>query len=172
MSGASLSALSREPGLDKVSIFGNRETGTGKRWLTSALENVYEAIVGAIALDGGYEAAQNFVAATLLCHMTADMANVPENPKSELQERLQEHHITPTYELISTDGPPHDRSFVVEVVAEGVALAKGKGRSKKEAESKAAASALSNYKRTLKLALSAARDASQLSEDATSEAGE
>ena len=59
-----------------------------------------------------------------------------------LQEKLQEEGITPTYKLIETQGPPHDRTFVSQVFAGMKALASGMGRTKKEAESQAAKTAL------------------------------
>ena len=65
-----------------------------------------------------------------------------ENPKSELQEIVQVHHDTPTYEIIEESGPAHDRTFVAEVKVEGKVLARGKGHSKKEAEANAALNAL------------------------------
>ena len=72
------------------------------------------------------------------------MAREPENPKSVLQERLQEDGITPTYKLVETQGPPHDRTFVTQVFAGMQALASGIGRTKKESESQAAESALAS----------------------------
>ena len=63
-------------------------------------------------------------------------------PKSALQEKLQEGGITPTYKLIETQGPPHDRTFVAQVYAGDQGLARGTGRTKKEAESQAAKSTL------------------------------
>ncbi len=108
----------------------------------SALENVYEAVVAALYLDGGREVAERFVTDTLIPRMDISMAREPENPKSALQEKLQEDGITPTYELVDTQGPPHDRTFVAEVFAGETGLARGTGRTKKEAESQAAKSAL------------------------------
>ena len=64
-------------------------------------------------------------------------------PRSALQERLQEDGITPTYKLVETQGPPHDRTFVAQVFAGNQGLARGTGRTKKEAESQAAKSTLS-----------------------------
>ena len=61
----------------------------------------------------------------------------------KLQERLQEDGITPTYKLVETQGPPHDRTFVAQVFAGNQGLARGTGRTKKEAESQAAKSTLS-----------------------------
>ena len=74
--------------------------------------------------------------------MSLDLAKEPENPKSALQEKLQEDGITPTYRLVETQGPPHDRTFVAQVFAGDRGLAQGTGRTKKEAESQAARSTL------------------------------
>lgn len=142
VAGSSLAKVSESLGLAEVIMFGSSETGTGKRGLHSALENVYEALVAALYLDGGLEAAESFVSATLLGHMTLEMAAEPENPKSVLQEKLQEEGITPTYKLVETQGPPHDRTFVTQVYAGLKALARGVGRTKKESESRAAEIAL------------------------------
>lgn len=142
VSGSSLSDVADGLGFADVIVFGSSETGTGKRGLHSALENVYEAIVAALYLDGGIEAAQEFVGRTLIPRMSYDMAREPENPKSALQEKLQEDGITPTYKLVETQGPPHDRTFVAQVFAGTQGLARGTGRTKKEAESQAAKSTL------------------------------
>lgn len=142
VSGASLSDVADRLGFADVIVFGSSETGTGKRGLHSALENVYEAVVAALYLDGGIGAAQEFVERTLIPRMSLDMAREPENPKSALQEKLQEGGITPTYRLVETQGPPHDRTFVAQVYAGDKGLAQGVGRTKKEAESQAAKSTL------------------------------
>lgn len=142
VSGTHLSELAENLGFADVIVFGSSETGTGKRGLHSALENVYEAVVAALYLDGGITAASEFVNATLIPCMSLEMAEEPENPKSALQERLQEDGITPTYRLIETQGPPHDRTFIAQVYAGTHALARGRGRTKKEAERQAAKSTL------------------------------
>ena len=142
VSGASLADVAASLGFADIIVFGSSETGTGKRGLHSALENVYEAVVAALYLDGGIEAAEGFVRRTLIPRMSLDMASEPENPKSALQEKLQEGGITPTYKLVETQGPPHDRTFVAQVYAGEKGLARGTGRTKKEAESQAAKSTL------------------------------
>ena len=142
VSGTSLADVAAELGFADVIVFGSSETGTGKRGLHSALENVYEAIVAALYLDSGLDAANDFVQRTLTPRMSLEMANEPENPKSALQEKLQEDGITPTYKLVETQGPPHDRTFVAQVYAGNQGLARGTGRTKKEAESQAAKSTL------------------------------
>ena len=142
VSGSSLSDVAAKLGFADVIVFGSSETGTGRRGLHSALENVYEAVVAALYLDGGLEVAQHFVDTTLIPKMSLDLAREPENPKSALQEKLQEGGITPTYKLVETQGPPHDRTFVAQVYAGDKGLARGVGRTKKEAESQAAKSTL------------------------------
>ena len=144
VSGASLSDVADGLGFADVIVFGSSETGTGKRGLHSALENVYEAVVAALYLDGGIDVAAAFVTRTLIPRMSAAMAREPENPKSALQEKLQEDGITPTYKLVETQGPPHDRTFVAQVFAGSKGLARGQGRTKKEAESQAAKSTLAS----------------------------
>ena len=144
VAGSSLSQVANELGFADFIIFGQSEAGTGRRGLHSALENVYEAVVAALYLDGGMEVARSFIVQTLLGYMSIDMAREPENTKSALQEKLQEDGITPTSKLIETQGPPHDRTFVAAVYAGLQALARGVGRTKKEAESKAAQTALSH----------------------------
>ena len=142
VSGASLSEVAEKLGFADVIVFGSSETGTGRRGLHSALENVYEAVVAALFLDGGLDAARAFVDRTLMPKMSLELAREPENPKSALQEKLQEGGITPTYRLVETQGPPHDRTFVAQVYAGDKGLAQGVGRTKKEAESQAAKSTL------------------------------
>ena len=142
VSGSSLSDVASHLGFADCIVFGLSEAGTGRRGLHSALENVYEATVAALYLDGGLDAAVTFVKRTLIPRMSIDMAREPENPKSALQEKLQEDGITPTYKLIETQGPPHDRTFVAQVFAGDKGLAQGTGRTKKEAESQAARTTL------------------------------
>ena len=142
VSGSSLAAVAESLGFAELIVFGSSETGTGHRGMHSALENVYEAVVAALYLDGGREVAERFVTDTLIPRMDISMAREPENPKSALQEKLQEDGITPTYKLVETQGPPHDRTFVAQVYAGDKGLAQGVGRTKKEAESQAAKSAL------------------------------
>lgn len=144
VSGASLSDVASGLGFADIIVFGSSETGTGKRGLHSALENVYEAVVAALYLDGGTDVARDFIYRTLIPRMSEELALEPENPKSALQEKLQEDGITPTYKLVETQGPPHDRTFVAQVFAGSKGLARGQGRTKKEAESQAAKSTLAS----------------------------
>jgi ribonuclease-3 len=142
VSGATLSEVAKKLGIGDLILFGPSEKGTRKRGLHSALENVFEAIVGAICEDGGVEAAREFVTRMLGPLISEDLAHEPDNAKSTLQELLQAHKITPTYELVGTTGPPHDRHFESQVLAGGEVIGHGSGRSKKVSEIAAARDAL------------------------------
>jgi ribonuclease-3 len=142
VSGSSLSKVSDKLGLSDAIIFGGSETGTGKRGLHSALENVYESLVAALYLDAGIDVARGFVRRTLFPLIDVDNAAGPESPKSTLQELLQEDRVTPSYETVDVAGPPHARTFTCNVLANGVVIGTGKGSSKKQAESNAAQDAL------------------------------
>lgn len=170
VSGASLAEVAEKLGFADVIVFGSSETGTGKRGLHSALENVYEAVVAALFLDGGLDAARAFVSRTLIPRMSLDMASEPENPKSALQEKLQEDGITPTYKLIETQGPPHDRTFVAQVYAGSQGLARGIGRTKKEAESQAARSTLARLSEFFGIGAQNERSAEKAAEKAAAKA--
>jgi ribonuclease-3 len=142
VSGSSLSDIAANLGLDDLIVFGSSELGTLGRGMTSALENCFEALVGAIYLDGGFDAVTRWVLDTVGDLITEDGTYNSTNPKSALQELLQQKHITPTYELLETAGPPHDRLFKVCVLADDVIIGHGEGHSKKDAEVNAASQAL------------------------------
>ena len=145
VAGSMLSEVAREVGLGSCIIFGGSETADGRRGLHSALENVYEAVVAALYLDGGIDAARTWIASTVLPRASKDIAAEPENPKSSLQELLQAHGQRPEYEIVGEEGPAHQRVFFAQARVEGKVVGKGSGRSKKDAEAKAAAQALDTY---------------------------
>jgi ribonuclease-3 len=142
VSRAALGKVAAELGLADAIVVGQSERGTGGRGLKSALGNVYEALVAALYLDAGLDAARGWVLATLGPLISEDVAGSLENPKSELQERLQARGKAPAYQLVSQDGPPHARTFTVEVSVGGTVLGSGIGHTKKEAEAVAAAAAI------------------------------
>jgi ribonuclease-3 len=148
VSGGMLSKRAEELGFADIIIFGSSERGTGKRGLFSALENIFEALVAAVALDGGIGEAREWVMRSLGAYISREIAAEPENPKSILQEILQVDRITPTYELVETVGPPHARTFTCNVLSEGVVIGCGAGHSKKDAEAEAAAQALKRLRGT------------------------
>jgi ribonuclease-3 len=123
---------------------GRGEEKTGGRGKQALLADVFEAVLAAVYLDGGIEAARAFV----LRALAADLEEAsPESAaaadyKTLLQERVQAaFRVTPTYERVETEGPPHDRIFHVEVRWPDVAV-RGSGASIKSAEQDAAGRAL------------------------------
>ena len=143
VSGATLSEVGLELGIDKLIILGPSERGTGARGMHSALENVYEALVGALYLDGGWEVAEAFIMRTLQPHLATERAEHPSNPKSYLQECAQsDRRGTPSYKLVGSSGPAHAPTFTAVALVDGVRQGRGEGSSKKEAEAAAALDAL------------------------------
>jgi ribonuclease-3 len=145
---ASTSALdyfARKVRLDKCIRLGKGEDKSGGRKKKTILAGVYEAVIAAIYLDGGIEPARGFVLKflnSLFKRINIDKFFV-NNYKSALQEYLQRENATaPIYKTVTTKGPDHKKSFVVEVFAEDKLLAKATGNSKKDAEKKAAQKAL------------------------------
>lgn len=111
--------------------------------LHSALENVYESLVGALYLDAGWDAAAEFIHRTLKPHLASERAEHPANPKSFLQECVQaDGHEPPAYKLVGSEGPAHAPTFTAVVLIDGIRQGRGSGSSKKEAEGAAALEAL------------------------------
>jgi ribonuclease III len=125
-------------------LMGRGEEASGGRERTSTLADAFEALIGAIYLDGGLDTAREFI----LAQAQSDLAQLAEepveiNPKGQLQELLQSiSPRSPVYELISQSGPEHEKTFVVQAVWEGIILGQGSGRSKKQAETVAALEAM------------------------------
>lgn len=143
VSGKTLSAVADQLGIGECIVFGESEKGTGSRGLHSALENVYESVVGALYLDAGYDVTHEFVQRTLGPHMVPELAERPVSPKSRLQEITQrELRCAPEYKLEGEKGPAHSPTFTSVVLVEGRRMGRGIGSSKKEAESAAASDAI------------------------------
>lgn len=147
---ASLAAHGRGLDLGAHLILSRGEENSGGRARPSILADAFEALLGALFLDGGFDAAREFI----LREFAADYAELDlpagiENPKGELQEWLQASSpVAPVYQLISAAGPDHDPNFVCAVLHDGVELAQGSGKSKKAAESDAALTALKKLRET------------------------
>jgi ribonuclease-3 len=108
------------------------------------MADAFEALIGAIFLDGGFEAARQFVLRSFR-EAFGEWRTIPtlDNPKGELQEILQATSAdAPQYELLRATGPDHDRDFECVVTHAGKELGRGRGKSKKAAESEAAIAAL------------------------------
>lgn len=129
-------------------ILSRGEEVHGGRDRSSALADAFEAIIGAIFLDGGYEAARDFILREFRDGFD-ELGGIPtlENPKGELQELLQARcPDAPKYHVVSATGPDHDRVFECTVHHGGQELARGTGKSKKAAESEAALNALAKLR--------------------------
>ena len=126
------------------------EARQGGAQRTKLLADLFEAVVGALYLDGGLDVARVFLEQNLVVHPEGEAALLMEtdDPKSRLQELLQgAGKPAPTYAVIEVTGPPHAPTFLVEVVVEGSPVARATGTSRREAEQAAARQALWHHNR-------------------------
>lgn len=142
--GETLASVARRLELGAHLLMGSGEISTGGRERSSNLAAAFEAVVGALFLDQGYEMARSFCLSVLeneIACLSADLN--PKHPKSALQEFVQGKRLpSPTYRIIDTTGQPHAPLFTAEVIVDGAALGTGTGRSKSLAEQEAAKIAL------------------------------
>lgn len=120
---------------------------TGGRQRQYILANTFEAVIGSIYLDQGYKKAQEFILKNV-CYKIDKIMNerLDIDPKSKLQEISQDIvKLTPTYELVSSVGPDHSKTFTMAVMIGQHKFAEGKGKSKQEAEQFAAKNAIENW---------------------------
>ncbi|NNE94238.1 MAG: ribonuclease III [Verrucomicrobiales bacterium] len=123
---------------------GRGEENSGGRDRPSNLADAFEALFGAIYLDGGFAAARDCLL-NRFSKFIKEITDEPEdvNPKGQLQEMLQAiSPSSPVYRIVSQTGPDHRKEFISEVCWEGSVLGRGSGNSKKEAEIAAASKAL------------------------------
>jgi ribonuclease-3 len=148
VSSTALARLAERLNIGEFLILGRGEEKTGGRLKHAIIADCYEALIAAIYLDGGIEPAERFIErqfAELIreARRTGAAASFTEDWKSALQEFLQSAgRGLPVYRLAGEVGPDHRKSFVVEILVEGEAVAKAEGRSKKEAAQTAAKAAL------------------------------
>lgn len=125
---------------------GRGEERTRGREKPSLLANALEAILGAVYLDGGLEAARQVVGRVLAQELAALQEGKPRSIQHDYKTRLQEwaHQFGghPAYRVTGEIGPDHEKTFLVEVVMNDQVIGAGKGRTKKEAEQQAAQQAL------------------------------
>jgi ribonuclease-3 len=144
-----LADRARQLELGKHMIVSRGEEMHGGRDRAGALADTFEALLGAIFLDGGFAAARKFILEQFQAAF-GELSSLPilENPKGELQELLQATSSeAPQYWVVSSTGPDHDRIFECTVQHGGVELARGTGKSKKDAESQAALAALNTLRK-------------------------
>lgn len=138
VSGRSLAHAAHELGISDYIIFSNHTKEQNSRVIARVLEDVYEALVGAIYLDRGAAPMADFIDRTL----ASKIARPPlasSSPKAELQEYAQAKvHMTPHYSVLEKAGEDHAPSFYVQVTVDTLGEARAWGANKKEAEAKAA----------------------------------
>lgn len=139
-----LSEVAQALGMNDFLLLSRGEAKDVGRARGVLLANAIEALVGALYLDQGYDAAKDFIARHLFPKLDEIVRNrLWQDPKSTLQERAQEvEGITPSYKVLSESGPDHAREFRVGVYLHSRKLAEGVGKSKQEAEAAAAKAAL------------------------------
>jgi ribonuclease-3 len=140
----SLSGASEELGVNDFLLMSKGEAKDVGRARQYILANAFEACIGAIYLDQGYETAKIFIADKLFGKTDEIVRRrLWQDAKSRFQELAQEYiSVTPTYETIAQEGPDHDRIFTIGVYLKKEFVAEGKGRSKQEAEQQAAERAI------------------------------
>jgi ribonuclease-3 len=131
--------------LGKYLLLDHGEEKTGGKMRLSNLANLYEAVIGAIYLDGGLETTARFIDHTLLSRYHAIIKDEQFiNYKSILLEYVQGKKAgLPVYQLLQQSGPDHDKKFVMQVSIPGGPTAQGEGKSKKVAEQRSAQNLLS-----------------------------
>ncbi len=142
----SLAARAVELGLDAVVELGRSEETGGGRWRAALLEDVFEAVVGALELDGGWDVAYRFIESVFapeLEQLDEETLRLAD-PKSALQEAAQARHLPlPEYRLVRTGrGSDHAPLWVFDVIWDGETLARGEGPNKRIAQTQAARKAL------------------------------
>jgi len=130
---------------------GKGEEKSGGRKKASILASAFEAVIGAVYLDGGFGAAREVVNHHFREDLVRAAGESPIDHKSRLQEITQQlFRETPNYALVQASGPDHDRAFVVEISIAGRLCGRGEGKSKKEAEQQAALEALTEIEKRAK----------------------
>lgn len=143
---ASLAKEAAVLGIGEKLLLGKGEELTGGRTRSSTISDAFEALIGAVYLDGDLEEAQNFIIRIL----SREIDNLNESflmsdCKTYLQELLQKNNGGPVvYEIINMVGPAHDKEFTAIVKHKGQILGKGVGKTKKEAEQNAAHNAINS----------------------------
>jgi ribonuclease-3 len=132
--------------LEKYLLLGKGEKRNGARGRDSILADLFEALIGAIFLDGGLDAAKNF----LFNIFSNNIHSILEKPLSNWKALLQDHcqknfHTTPVYKIVEETGPDHNKIFTVSVAVNDEEIGQGCGPSKKEAQQAAAEIAVRHY---------------------------
>lgn len=141
-----LSDTARKLKLGDYVLLSKGESQTGGKDRSSILCDLFESVLGAIYLDGGMECAKEYVYRFLLSDL--DHKTLYYDSKTTLQEMVQKDGKGEIfYELVEESGPDHEKSFVMQVVIDGVSVATGEGKSKKDAQKMAAYNAILDMKK-------------------------
>ena len=140
----SIGAVAKDLGFNDYLFLSRGESKDFGKARVSILADTYEAFIGALFLDRGYEFAKDFIEKTLLIHTDEIIeAGKYKDPKSTVQEKAQDViGVTPSYKVVSESGPDHDKKFVIAIYFGTEKIAEGEGKSKQEAETDAAKNAL------------------------------
>ncbi|HUD05937.1 MAG TPA: ribonuclease III [Candidatus Saccharimonadales bacterium] len=143
----SIGACATRLGFEPLLRLSRGENHGTDRARAQILANSFEAIVGAMYLDQGYEAAKQFITKNLLITFVDILASGSwMDPKSHLQEQIQSQEgFTPHYKVLSEEGPDHDKTFTVGVYVNGKLRGQGVGPSKQAGQQQAAEMALKHY---------------------------
>lgn len=141
---SSLMECSNRLGIGNFMLLGKGEEMTGGRTRTSILSDAFEALIGAIYLDSGFDSAKSFIYTQMNEIINNSVKGmIFTDYKTQLQEVMQKcSDCKIVYEIIEEKGPDHNKMFVSRVTVNENEMGRGKGRSKKEAEQNAAKSAL------------------------------
>jgi len=142
----SLARFAAGLGLGDFLLLGRGEEAAGGRLRAANLASLFEAVVGAIAIDNGLESAREFIFNAIGDEIDLRGRPTPIDPKSRLQEVVQARfQRAPGYKTVHEEGPEHRKTFTVEVSVHGNVLGSGTGLSKQEAEREAARQALATF---------------------------
>ncbi|HKM20896.1 MAG TPA: ribonuclease III [Lachnospiraceae bacterium] len=133
---STLAICARNIKLEEYILLGKGEDLTGGRHRDSIVSDVFEAVIGAIYLDGGFEEARKYVHQFVLTDIEDKILFY--DSKTILQERIQQKGGKLTYELLEEIGPAHERTYRVQAMVDGIKVSEGMGRTKKSAEQQAA----------------------------------
>jgi ribonuclease-3 len=139
-----LSGVAKDIGMNDFMLLSKGEAKDNGRARDTILANAFEAVVGAIYLDRGYDSAKEFIEKNVF-HLTESIVKEKLwlDAKSHFQEQAQEHNgLTPVYKTVEELGPDHDKKFKVAVYIGDELVSGGEGKSKQEAEQNAAQRAL------------------------------
>jgi ribonuclease III len=134
--------IGREIGVPRLVKLGKQAREDGATESENVIGDVVESLIGALLIDGGFEAAQRFVLATWEAHLT-EQRKAPQHPKSALQELAAAKGVkAPLYEVVARTGAHHSPKFTIRVSVTKLGEATAEGTSKQEAETAAAAALL------------------------------